>query len=33
MEAGIACLVEKLGVIDAERFIVEIKRDRFDYTK
>ncbi len=33
MEAGIACLVENLGVLDAERFIVEIKRDSFDYTK
>ncbi len=33
MEAGLSYLVEKLGVLDAERFIVEIKRDRFDYTK
>lgn len=32
MDAGFACLVEKLGVIDAERFVAMIKRDSFDYT-
>lgn len=32
MDKGFACLVEKLGVIDAERFIAMIKRDNFDYT-
>ena len=32
MDAGFACLVEKLGIIDAERFIALIKRDNFDYT-
>ena len=32
MDAGFACLVEKLGIVDAERFIALIKRDSFDYT-
>ena len=32
MDAGFACLVEKLGVVDAERFVATIKRDSFDYT-
>ncbi|MCM1542320.1 MAG: hypothetical protein NC121_13800 [Blautia sp.] len=32
MDAGYACLVEKLGVVDAERFVAMIKRDSFDYT-
>ncbi len=32
MDKGFACLVEKLGVVDAERFVAMIKGDRFDYT-
>ena len=32
MDTGFACLVEKLGVVDAERFVAMIKRDSFDYT-
>lgn len=32
MDMGFACLVEKLGIVDAERFIAMIKRDSFDYT-
>lgn len=32
MDIGFACLVEKLGVVNAERFIAMIKRDTFDYT-
>ncbi|MCM1145883.1 MAG: hypothetical protein NC318_13475 [Blautia sp.] len=32
MDAGFACLVEKLGIVDAERFVAMIKRDSFDYT-
>jgi len=32
MDIGFACLVEKLGVVNAERFIAMIKRDSFDYT-
>ncbi len=29
MDAGFACLVERLGVVDAERFVAMIKRDSF----
>ena len=32
MDTGFACLVEKLGIVDAERFVAMIKRDSFDYT-
>ena len=32
MDTGFACLVEKLGVVNAERFIAMIKRESFDYT-
>lgn len=32
MDVGFAYLVEKLGVVDAERFVAMIKRDSFDYT-
>ncbi len=32
MDTGFACLVERLGVVDAERFIAMIKRESFDYT-
>ena len=32
MDVGFACLVDKLGIVDAERFIALIKRDNFDYT-
>lgn len=32
IDKGFACLVEKLGVINAERFIAMVKRDSFDYT-
>lgn len=32
MDIGFACLVEKLGIVDAERFVAMIKRDSFDYT-
>ena len=30
---GIHCLLEKLGVVETERFISVINRERFDYTK
>lgn len=33
MNAGMQCLKEKLGVVDAERFISVIIREQFDYTK
>lgn len=32
MDMGLACLVEKLGVLNAEHFIATIKREDFDYT-
>ena len=32
LDQGFACLVDNLGVIDAEYFISLIKRDDFDYT-
>ena len=31
-DQGFACLVDNMGVIDAEYFISLIKRDDFDYT-
>ena len=27
------CLVEELGIIDAQRFIAAVNRERFDYTE
>lgn len=32
LDQGFACLVENLGVVNAEHFIALIKRDNFDYT-
>lgn len=32
MDRGLACLVENLGVVNAELFIATIKRENFDYT-
>ncbi len=32
MDKGFACLTDKLGVIDAERFVSIIKYENFDYT-
>ena len=29
---GLECLVEKLGIVNAEHFIATIKRESFDYT-
>ena len=31
LDKGFACLVENLGVVNAEHFIALIKRDNFDY--
>lgn len=31
--AGMKILSEKLGIVDAERFITLISRENFDYTK
>jgi hypothetical protein len=33
MNRGINCLLEKLGVVETERFISVINREKFDYTK
>ena len=33
MNRGIYYLLEKLGVVETERFIAVINRERFDYTK
>ena len=33
MNRGMECLTEKLGVVEAERFISLIIREKFDYTK
>ena len=33
MNKGIHCLLEKLGVVETERFIAVINREKFDYTK
>ena len=33
MNLGMRCLVDHLGIIDAERFISAIMREKFDYTK
>ena len=33
MDKGMACLIEKLGVAEAEHFISVILRESFDYTK
>ena len=33
MNRGIHCLLERLGVVETERFIAVINRERFDYTK
>ena len=30
---GMDALIEKLGLVDAERFIMLIQKDSFDYTK
>lgn len=32
-QEGISALISKLGYVDAERFIVLINREPFDYTK
>lgn len=33
MERGLNCLLEQLGVVETERFISVIIREKFDYTK
>lgn len=33
MDRGINCLIEKLGTVNAERFISVLIQEKFDYTK
>jgi hypothetical protein len=33
MDKGFKCLLENLGVIETEKFIALINRERFDYTE
>ena len=33
LNQGMKCLVESMGLVDAERFIATVMRERFDYTK
>ena len=33
MEQGMRCLVDNIGIVEAERFIAVIMQEKFDYTK
>lgn len=33
MSKGMKCLMEQLGVVDAERFVATVIREKFDYTR
>ena len=33
MDKGINCLLQQLGVVETEKFISIINREKFDYTK
>lgn len=33
MNRGINCLIQQMGVLETEKFISIINRERFDYTK
>lgn len=33
MNRGMKCLVEQMGIVEAERFISVVIREKFDYTK
>ena len=33
LSRGMQCLVESMGIVDAEYFIAAVRRERFDYTK
>ncbi len=33
MNKGINCLIQQMGVVEAEKFISIINREKFDYTK
>ncbi len=32
LDMGLECLVEKLGIVNAEHFIAAVKRENFHYT-
>ena len=32
MERGMSCLIDGLGIVDAEKFIAFVIREKFDYT-
>lgn len=33
MNKGMKCLMEQLGVVEAERFVAAVIREKFDYTR
>ena len=33
LSRGMECLIETMGVVEAEYFIAAVRRERFDYTK
>lgn len=33
MSRGMKCLMEHLGVVEAERFVATVIREKFDYTR
>lgn len=33
MNRGMKCLMEQLGVVEAERFVATVIREKFDYTR
>ena len=33
MNRGINCLIQQMGVVEAEKIILIINREKFDYTK
>lgn len=33
MDRGMKCLVNSLGIVEAERFITIVMKEKFDYTK
>ena len=33
MNRGMNCLIKHLGVVDAERFVATVIREKFDYTR
>ncbi len=33
LDKGMQCLVDNLGIVEAEQFVSALKREKFDYTK